>query len=42
MRDCVRLRKNNLCRLDLKPCKHTCPLKKTMEEVEQYKKETRV
>lgn len=42
MRDCVRLRKNNLCRLDLKPCKEHCPLRKTKEEVEQYKKETRV
>ena len=36
MRDCIRLRKNNLCRLDLKPCKENCPLKKTKEEQELY------
>lgn len=35
--DCIRLRKGNLCRLDLKPCKEKCPLRKTKEEVEQYK-----
>lgn len=42
MSKCIRLRKNNLCRLDLKQCKENCPLYKTKEEVEQYKKETRV
>ena len=39
--NCIRLRKNNLCRLDLKPCKENCPLKKTKEEMEQQK-ETRI
>lgn len=34
--DCIRLRRN-LCRLDLKPCKEKCPLRKTKDEVEQYK-----
>ena len=38
MSDCVRLRRNNLCRLDLKPCGESCPLRKTKEEVEQHKK----
>lgn len=42
MKNCIRLRKNNLCRLDLKRCKENCPLRKTREEVEQHKKETRV
>lgn len=32
MDKCIRLRKNNLCRLDLKPCKENCPLRKTKEE----------
>lgn len=39
--DCVRL-KRGLCRLDLKPCKENCPLRKTEEGVEQHKKETMV
>ena len=34
MTDCIRLRKNTLCRLDLKPCKEKCPLRKTKEEYE--------
>lgn len=37
--DCIRLRKNNLYRLDMKPCKEKCPLRKTKDEVEQNKKE---
>ena len=32
---------NNFCRLDLKPCKENCPLRKTREEMEQQK-ETRI
>lgn len=35
MIDCIRLRKNNLCRLDMKPCKENCPLRKTKEEMTQ-------
>ena len=42
MDKCIRLRKNNLCRLDLKQCKENCPLRKTKEEVGQNKKETKV
>lgn len=42
MDKCIRLRKNNLCRLDLKPCREDCPLRKTKEEMEQHKKETKV
>ena len=34
--DCIRLRRNNLCRLDLKPCKENCPLRKVVEEQELY------
>lgn len=32
---CIRF-KRDLCRLDLKPCQHDCPLKKTKEEQELY------
>lgn len=35
--DCIRLRKGNLCRLDMKPCKEKCPLKKTKEEQRLYR-----
>lgn len=34
--DCIRLRKNNLCRLDMKPCQEKCPLRKTKEEYELH------
>ena len=34
--DCIRLRRGYLCRLDLKPCKDKCPLRKTKEELEKY------
>ena len=34
--DCIRL-KRGLCRLDLKPCKEDCPLRKTKEETKQQK-----
>lgn len=37
--NCIRLRKNNLCRLDLKPCKENCPLIKTKEEQQLYLEE---
>ena len=36
--DCVRLRRDNICRLDLKPCREGCPLRKTQEEIEEHKK----
>ena len=39
MMDCIRLRRNNLCRLDLKPCKENCPLRKTKEEQQLYLEE---
>ena len=39
MSKCIRLRKNNLCRLDLKPCKENCPLRKTKEEQRLYLEE---
>lgn len=35
--NCIRLRRNNLCRLDLKTCRENCPLRKTKEEAEQTK-----
>lgn len=35
---CVRLRRDNLCRLFLDPCREGCPLRKTREEVEANKK----
>lgn len=38
--DCIRL-KRGVCRLDLKPCRESCPLRKTKEEMEQQK-ETRI
>lgn len=38
--DCIRL-KRGVCRIDLKPCRKNCPLKKTREEMEQHRKETR-
>ena len=37
MTDCIRLRRGNLCRLDLKPCTKNCPLRKTKEEIERNK-----
>ena len=37
--NCIRLRKNNLCRLDLKPCKGNCSLRKTKEEQRLYLEE---
>ncbi len=36
--DCIRL-KRGVCRLDLKPCKENCPLRKTKEEQRLYLKE---
>lgn len=39
--DCIRL-KRGVCRLDMKPCRESCPLRKTKEEMEQHKKETRI
>ena len=41
MNDCIRLRRNNLCRLDLKLCKENCPLKKTKDEQQLYLDEVR-
>ena len=38
---CIRL-KRGVCRLDMKPCRENCPLRKTKEEVEQHKKKTRI
>ena len=38
--DCIRL-KRGVCRMDMKPCRERCPLKKTKEEMEQQK-ETRI
>ena len=35
--DCVRL-KRGVCRLDLKPCKENCPLRKTKEETGKRKR----
>ena len=37
MEDCIRLRRGHLCRLDLKPCKDNCPLRKTRQEVNNSK-----
>lgn len=37
--NCVQLRKNNLCRLDFKPCREDCPLRKTKEEQQLYLEE---
>lgn len=36
--DCVRL-KRGVCRLDLKPCKENCSLRKTREEQRLYLEE---
>ena len=36
---CIRLRRNDLCRLDLKPCRNNCPLRKTKEEQRLYLEE---
>lgn len=34
---CIRL-KRGVCRLDMKPCRESCPLHKTREEMEQQRK----
>lgn len=39
MDKCIRLRKNDLCRLDLKPCREDCPLRKTTEDQRLYLEE---
>ena len=36
---CIRL-KRGLCRLDLKPCKENCPLKKTKDEQDRKTQES--
>ena len=38
---CIRL-KRGVCRLDMKPCRESCPLKKTREEMEQQRRSNEV
>lgn len=39
--DCIRL-KRGVCRIDLKPCRERCPLRKTREEMEQQRRSNEV